>query len=194
MRSMYCILAEPNLGIEIPYVCVLSCVGLFATLCTITCQAPLSIEFPKQAYWSCLPFPISRTLPHPRIELASPVSPALTGRFFTTAPPGKMQNNLTTVYSVAKSCPTLCPPGFSVRRTFQARILEWFVVTISSSRGFSQTMFLLSPSLQADFFFFFFLPLNHLGIEEVLKCWGAYSNGYAGGCATFSSSEEQKAA
>ena len=156
MRSMYCILAEPNLGIEIPYVCVLSCVGLFATLCTITCQALLSIEFPKQAYWSCLPFPISRTLPHPRIELASPVSPALTGRFFTTAPPGKMQNNLTTVYSVAKSCPTLCPPGFSVRRTFQARILEWFVVTISSSRGFSQTMFLLSPSLQADFFFFFF--------------------------------------
>ena len=191
MRSMYCILAEPNLGIEIPHVCILSCVGLFATLWTITCQAPLSIEFPKQAYWSCLPFPISGTLPDPRIELTSPVSPALTGRFFTTAPPGKMQNNLTTAYSVAKSCPTLCPPGFSVSRTFQPRILEWFAVTISSSRGFSQTMFLLSPSLAGRIIF---LPLNHLGIEEVLKCWGAYPNGCAGGCATFSSSEEQKAA
>ena len=49
-------------------------------------QAPLSVEFPRQEYWSGLPFPSSRDLPHPRIEL---VSPALAGRFLTTEPPGK---------------------------------------------------------------------------------------------------------
>ena len=47
---VYYILAEPNLGTEIPHVCMFSCVGLFVTLWTITCQAPLSIEFPKQEY------------------------------------------------------------------------------------------------------------------------------------------------
>ena len=35
---------------------------------------PLSMGFPRQEYWSGLPFPLPRDLPHPRIE---PVSPAL---------------------------------------------------------------------------------------------------------------------
>ena len=41
--------------------------------------------FPKQEYWSGLPFPTPEDLPDPRIELKSLVSPALAGRFFTTA-------------------------------------------------------------------------------------------------------------
>ena len=49
-------------------------------------QAPLSMEFPKQEYWSVLPFPPPGDLPGPGME---PMSPALVGRFFTTKPPGK---------------------------------------------------------------------------------------------------------
>ena len=46
----------------------------------------LPMGFPRQAYWSGLPFPPPGTLPHPGIE---PVSPVLAGGFFVTEPPGK---------------------------------------------------------------------------------------------------------
>ena len=52
-------------------------------------QATLSTEFSPQEYWNGLPFPPSEDLPRSGIEPASPVSPALAGRFFTTEPPGK---------------------------------------------------------------------------------------------------------
>ena len=50
---------------------MLSCfnrVQLCATLWTIACQAPLSMGFPRQEYWSRLPFPSSVYLPDPGIE------------------------------------------------------------------------------------------------------------------------------
>ena len=50
------------------------------------CQAPLSMGFPKQEYWSGLPFPSRGDLANPGIEHTSP---ALAGKFFTTGPPGK---------------------------------------------------------------------------------------------------------
>ena len=56
---------------------VLSHVRLFAAPWTVASQAPLSMAFPRQAYWSGLPFPTLRDLPEPGIELASPASPAL---------------------------------------------------------------------------------------------------------------------
>ena len=59
------------------------------TLWTVAHQAPLSVEFSRQEYWSGLPFPPPRDLPNPGIEPASLVSPALAGRFFTAEPPGK---------------------------------------------------------------------------------------------------------
>ena len=59
---------------------------LFSTAWTVTHQAPLSMRFPRQEYWCELPFPSPGNLPDPGIE---PVSPALTGGFFTTEPPGK---------------------------------------------------------------------------------------------------------
>ena len=40
-------------------------------------QAPLSVGFPRQEYWSGLTFPSPRDLPHPGIELTFPVSPVL---------------------------------------------------------------------------------------------------------------------
>ena len=54
-------------------------------------QALLSTGFPRPEYWSGLPFPTSGDLPSPGIEPPSLESPALTGRFFTTAPPRKPQ-------------------------------------------------------------------------------------------------------
>ena len=60
----------------------------FATPQTIAHLAPLSVGFTRQEYWSGLPLPSPGHLPNPRTE---PQSPALTGRFFTTVPPGKPQ-------------------------------------------------------------------------------------------------------
>ena len=67
---------------------VLSHVRLLATQWGVACQAPLSMEFSRQEYWSGLPFPTPRDLPNPGIEPASPSSPALAEGFFTTEPPG----------------------------------------------------------------------------------------------------------
>ena len=47
---------------------------------TVACQAPLSMEFPRQEYWSGLPFPSPGHLPSPGVE---PKSPALAKGFFT---------------------------------------------------------------------------------------------------------------
>ena len=49
----------------------LSCVRLFATPCTIAYQAPLSMGFSKQEYWSGLPFPSPGVLPDRGIEPGS---------------------------------------------------------------------------------------------------------------------------
>ena len=68
--------------------CVLSCfshVQFFATLWTVACQAPLSMGFSRQGYWSGLPFPSPGDLPHLGIEPVSLKSPALAGRFFPTS-------------------------------------------------------------------------------------------------------------
>ena len=61
-------------------------VRLFAPLWTVACQAPLSMGYPRQEYWSGLPFPPPGDLPDPGME---PMFPALAGGFFTTKPPGK---------------------------------------------------------------------------------------------------------
>ena len=57
---------------------------------TVAHQAPLSMEFFWQEYWSGLPFLTPQDLPDPRIEPMSLESPVLSARFFITAPPGKL--------------------------------------------------------------------------------------------------------
>ena len=62
----------------------------FPTAQTVACQAPLSMEFSRQEYWSGLPFPSSWGFPDPGIK---PTSPALQEDFyfvFTTEPPGEL--------------------------------------------------------------------------------------------------------
>ena len=74
------------------FLCVLSQVRLFVTPWTIARQAPLSMEFSRQEYWSGLPFPPPGDLPNPGIKPRSFASPALASRFFTTELPGKPVN------------------------------------------------------------------------------------------------------
>ena len=56
---------------------------------TVAGQAPLSMGFSKQEYWSRLQFPPPGDLPNPGMEPAAPVSPALAGGFLTTPLPAK---------------------------------------------------------------------------------------------------------
>ena len=58
-------------------------VQLFATLWTVAPQAPLSLGFSRQEYWSGLPCPPPGDLPDPGVEPASLMSPELAGEFFT---------------------------------------------------------------------------------------------------------------
>ena len=57
-----------------------------ATLWVVACQAPLSMEFSRQEYWSGLPFPSPGNLSIPRIE---PGSPTLQADTLPSEPPGK---------------------------------------------------------------------------------------------------------
>ena len=70
-------------------VCMLNCficVRLFVTPWALAHQAPLTMEFSRQEYWSGLPFFPPGDLPNPGIK---PASPALAGGFFTAEPLGK---------------------------------------------------------------------------------------------------------
>ena len=58
---------------------------LFATPWTVAYQAPLSMEFSRQEYWSGLSLPTLGNLPDLGIEPTSLASPALAGGFFTTS-------------------------------------------------------------------------------------------------------------
>ena len=58
---------------------------IFITLWTVAHQAPLSMGFSRQEYWSGLPCPPPGDLPNPGIEPMSLTSPALAGRFFTSS-------------------------------------------------------------------------------------------------------------
>ena len=104
---------------------------LFATPQTVAHQAPLSMGFSRQEYWSGLPCPPPGDLPDPRMEPVSLMSPASAGRFITTS-----ATRLYSKHSAAaaakslQSCPTLCdlidssPPGSAIPG-IQARTLEW---------------------------------------------------------------------
>ena len=67
--------------------------GLVSKLCLtletpwpVAHQAPLSMEFSRQEFWSGLSFPSPGDLPDPGVK---PASPALAGGFSSTGPPGK---------------------------------------------------------------------------------------------------------
>ena len=67
------------------HACMLRRVRLCVTPWTIAFQAPLSMGFSRQEYWSGLPFPTPREFPDSGIKSVSVASPALAGGFFTTS-------------------------------------------------------------------------------------------------------------
>ena len=69
--------------------CALSCVRLLVTPWIVDHQAPLSMEFSKQEYWSGLLLPSPGDLPNPGIKLVSLVSPSLTGILYQLSHWGK---------------------------------------------------------------------------------------------------------
>ena len=83
----------------------------FLTPWTAALQAPLSVEFSRQEYWSGLPFLSPGNLPDPKIET---VSPALAGRFFSTV--------LYCVFSLLQSLYSSMPTchGRTYNRTFHS--------------------------------------------------------------------------
>ena len=73
--------------VYLQYLCVFSHSVLSDSVTprTVAHQAPLSIEFSRQEYWSWLPLPTLGDLPDPGIEPVSLASPAFAAGFFTTA-------------------------------------------------------------------------------------------------------------
>ena len=63
---------------------MLSCIQLFVPPWPVAHQAPLSIRFPRQEYWSGLPLPSPGDVLNPGIKPNSLGSPALAGGFFTS--------------------------------------------------------------------------------------------------------------
>ena len=96
-----------DLGLQLLHCFVvveLSRVRLFSTLRTVARQAPLSMGFSRQEYWSGLPFPPPGNLPDSGIK---PTSPALQADFFVTELPGKP----TLLYECLSSSVFRLPPG-----------------------------------------------------------------------------------
>ena len=112
-------------------------------------EAPLSLEFSRQEYWSGLPFPS----PTHACEVASVVSDSVRSQRQqpTRLPqpwdsPGKntgvgchfllQRMKMKSESEVTQSCPTLSnpvdcsPPGSSVHGVFQARVLEWGAILL----------------------------------------------------------------
>ena len=59
---------------------------LFVTLWTIALQAPLSLEFFRQEYWSGFPLPLQGNMPDPGTKPTSPLSSALQVDYLPTEP------------------------------------------------------------------------------------------------------------
>ena len=95
----------------------LSRVRLFATLCTVVYQAPLSMGFSRQEYCSGLPFPSPGDLPDPGIE---PRSPALQADALISQPPGKPQecSNYCTIALISHASKVML-------KTLQARLQKY---------------------------------------------------------------------
>ena len=121
-----------------------SLVWLCATPEMAAHQAPPSLGFSRQEHWSELPFPSSKDLSHPGIELTP---------LYWQADSFQLSHQRSlSVYAANsfQSCPTLSdprdgsPPGSSVPGILQARTLEWAAMSFSSAWKWKVKVKLLS--------------------------------------------------
>ena len=98
---------------------------IFAIPWTIDCQAPLSMGFSRQEYWSGLPFPHLRDLPVQGSNLC--VLHLLHCRCILWP-----LSHWGVCVKAVQLCPTLCNPmGYTVYVILQPRILEWVIFPFS---------------------------------------------------------------
>ena len=122
-------------------------VQLFAIPWTIAHQAPLSVEFSRQGYWSELPFPSPGDLPDPGIE---PRSPILEAGSLPSEPPGKL------FHTQAKESQWTAKIFKIISSSFNARYKEIsYLASLfcskKSDRFFHQKLlFCLKMTVQAD--------------------------------------------
>ena len=107
---------------------LLSGVQLFATPWTVAYQAPPSMEFSRQEYWSGLPFPSPGDLPDPGFE---PGSPALQADALLSELPGKPQR--------VKNLPTM-------QETMEMQLDPWSGKILWRSTGQPTPVFLPGES------------------------------------------------
>ena len=86
-----------KLNVELPSMlacCRFSHVRLFATLWTVAREAPWSVGFCRQEYWSGLPCPPPGALPNPRVKRLSLLPLALAGSVFTMSHSGSPRTTI----------------------------------------------------------------------------------------------------
>ena len=98
---------------------LLSHVQLFATPWAVACQAPLSMGFSREEYWSRLPCLPPGDLPNPGIK---PRSPALQSNSLLSEPPGKpMLSTSPREEGAGPGALAGCPPKTSLQSPSRAR-------------------------------------------------------------------------
>ena len=118
---------------------LLSLVQPFAVSWTVVCQAPLSMGFPRQEYWSGVPFRTPGDLPDPGIEPPSLGSPALAGGFFTTSATWEA---LMKLWKIVINISSSTPLSHPILETTVPQDKVW--IPYHGIKGFIQTEFSLS--------------------------------------------------
>ena len=117
---------------------LLSHIQLFLTPETVACQAPLSMRFPREEYWSRLPFPSLEDLPTPGIEPGFSALQADSLLLNHLGSPKGFAAAAAAANSL-QSCLTLCdpidgsPPSSPVSGILQAKTLEWVAISFSNA-------------------------------------------------------------
>ena len=113
----------------------------FATSWTVAHQAPLSMGFPRQEYWSVLPLLLQGIFPNRNQTCVSCIGRWILDHWATR----EAQDDMCVL--VIQLCPTLCDPmdgsplGSSVHEILQARILEWVAILFSRRSAWTRGLY-----------------------------------------------------
>ena len=127
----------------------------FVTLRTVGCQAPLSMLFSRQEYWSGLPYPPPGDLPNPGFKCTSLISPALAGWFFTTSATGKPTYDYLLFFCCSLSRVwLLATPWTAARQAFLSFTVFWSLLKLMSIESVMlySHLILCHPLLLPSFF------------------------------------------
>ena len=112
----------------------------FVTPWTVACQAPLSMEFPRQEYWSGLPFSSPGDIPHPAIELVSAALQTDSLPLSHQGSPGCLSTDRNTQNSAESACKWLSSPRLCCLPSPTCPIPPWWSPSLSSCLIMSQRL------------------------------------------------------